>query len=195
MTYQTLNLEQTAAVCGVSLSRVKKWIGGRGLKVDTNDPDNAMVNHDDLIDFLIKYNMPIPESFIPYKAKKLLITYTSTDNNCSFIKFLVRFLGELKKETNFIVDHVAYGTDTKMKLMVFKPDLILLDMTINETDALDICRFVKETDEYSPVRLIGVSSDHLYKLHESIAMTYGIDKILNRSIEISPFIQNLKYFF
>jgi hypothetical protein len=189
MKNQTLSLVQIASICGVSLSLVRRWIEKKGLKVDLSEGMEEKVHHSDMINFLVKYNMHIPDSIIPIKAKKILFIYSNTANDKVFLKFLINFLGKLKKEKcGFIADHILYGHDAKMKIMVFNPDLIILDMTDGEEKAIEISKIIKSLDEFASVNILAITNEKIFKKCNILAKQYGIDDVIIGSADIDRYV-------
>lgn len=195
MKNQALTLDQIASLCGVSLLRVRRWIEKKELQVCSPDSSEEMVRHADLIDFLVKYNMPIPDSIMPFQAKKILFIYSNYSGERLFIQFLVHFLGQLKKEQrNLIADHVSYGPDAKMKVMVFKPDLIILDMTENDQEALAMWRQIKNTEEFSSSRLVAITGTGSLGEKKAAFQNDGIDEVVSDPVEIEQLAKRLRDF-
>ncbi|MDY0351000.1 MAG: hypothetical protein RBR09_07090 [Desulfobulbaceae bacterium] len=195
MKKRALSLEQIATLCGVSPGRVSRWIEKKGLQTLSSEGTEDMVLQADLIDFLVKYNMPIPDSIMPFQAKKILFIYSNFSDERLFIRFLVHFLGQLKKEQrNLIADHVAYGPDAKMKVMVFKPDLILLDMMENNREAIAMIRQIKNTEEFSSIRLVAITDAGLPGREKEGFRRHGIDEVVSNSTEINQLVRKLRDF-
>jgi CheY-like chemotaxis protein len=195
MKKQALSLEQIATLCGVSLCRVKRWIEKKGLQTRSHEGAEEIVLHADLIDFLVKFNMPIPDSIMPFQAKKILFIYSNFSDERLFIRFLVHFLGQLKKEQhNLIADHVSYGPDAKMKVMVFKPDLIILDMMENDQEAVAMSRQIKDTEEFSSIRLVAITGAALPERERDAFRRNGIDEVVSSSVEIKQLAKQMRDF-
>ncbi|MBA3014349.1 MAG: hypothetical protein KKD63_14580 [Proteobacteria bacterium] len=186
MKNKLLSIDQVANVCGVSPDRVRRWIEKRGLKTDPTNNTEEFVHHADMIDFFVKFNMPIPDSILPFKTKKILFIYDTNSDNKVFMSFLIEFLGNLRTENNnFITDHISYGPDAKIKLMVFNPDLVLLDMTENDNDAINMSIQIKSTEEFNKIKLVAITSDQLLELYKNRAVACGIDEILPYSMNLT----------
>ena len=195
MKNQTLSLDQIASICGVSLNLVRRWIEKKGLKVDASDGTGEKVRHADMINFLVKFNMQIPDSIMPIKVKKILFIYSNASDDKLFMRFLINFLGQLKKEKRgFIADHISYGPDAKMKVMVFKPDLIILDMTEHEEDAVNMSKLIKSTEEFNSINLVAITGADLFERYKVSAQKSGIDEVLIGSVEIGPLAKRLMGF-
>lgn len=195
MKNQAWTLDQIASLCGVSLLRVRRWIEKKGLQVCSTDGSEEIIRHADLIDFLVKYNMPIPDSIMPFQAKKLLFIHSNYSGERLFIRFLVHFLGQLKKEQrNLIADHVSYGPDAKMKVLVFKPDLIILDMMESDQEALAMWRQIKNTEEFSSSRVVAITGSGILEEKKAAFQKDGIDEVVSNPVEIEQLAKRLRDF-
>lgn len=194
MKKQTLNIDQAASLCGVSPTRVKAWIDKKELRAGENHGREQWIRHTDLIDFLVKFNMPIPDALLPYKARKILFIYNDDSGSRLFMRFLIRLLGQLKKtHQTFVADHIPYGPDAKIKVMVFKPDLVLLDMTENDHDAISMGLQIKNATEFSAVKLIAVTTENNFEEQRVSAQKSGIDTTVPDSVNIPVFAEELNF--
>lgn len=189
---RTLSLEEVASLGGVSLARVRSWIKKKVLRAEQVEGIGLRVHTADMIDFLVRYNMAIPESIVPLNAKKILFVHGDGADTRSFMQFLINFLIELKKgKREFIIDHISYGSEAKMKMMVLRPDLIILDMTGSDKDALAFSSLIKEIEYFSSVKLIGMTDGALPEELTAIIKKCGIEEVEPVSVAIEPFTRRV----
>jgi CheY-like chemotaxis protein len=148
-----LKIEQVALLCGVSVSRVDSWIEKNGLKVIAVG-DNRKVRQQDLVSFLIKYNMPIPKGILPVNARKILLAYSDKRGSGAVIGFLRALSERIGKRAQYITDFVAYGRGAEYKILTFVPDLILADAVNADEEALNVIRFARSIGGMRPVALV-----------------------------------------
>lgn len=192
MKRQILNLDDVASICGVSLNRVRRWIEKRGIKVFKLRGGEETVRHEDFIDFLVRYNMPIPPAIIPFNAVKILFIHTKGVCGSGFIKFLVRFMAGVKNEGNYILDHITYGADAKMKIMIFRPDVLILDLTKASREAVTILRLVRENEEFSGTRIIGITEAEAGTGSHRYMRQSGFDALEESTGPITPLLMRIK---
>lgn len=195
MTGEILSVEQVASLCGVSIDRVRRWIGKRGLTSYSQDQATEGVERDKLINFLLQHNMPLPESIIPFKAKKILFVLASEMFNDLFIQFFMRFFEKIRKEANCIIDYIAYGPNVKMKIMIFKPHLVLLDTAGCGTDATNTARFIKNTDEFSMIKVISLVEKMPLGSNKHDIQNITVDAVVPRCIDIQSLIKKIESLF
>jgi len=192
MKHRTLSLEEVASLGGVSLARVRSWIKKKVLRAEQVEGIGLRVHTADMIDFLVRYNMAIPESIVPLNAKKILFVHGEGSDTRSFMKFVINFLMELKKgRREFIIDHISYGSEAKMKMMVLRPDLVILDMTGGDKDALAFCTLIKEIEYFSFVKLIGITDSALHVDLTDAIKKCGIEEVEPVSVAIEPFTRRV----
>ncbi|MDH3328789.1 MAG: helix-turn-helix domain-containing protein [Desulfobulbaceae bacterium] len=192
MKHRTLSLEEVASLGGVSLARVRSWIKKKVLRAEQVEGIGLRVHTADMIDFLVRYNMAIPESIVPLNAKKILFVHGEGSDTRSFMKFVINFLMELKKgRREFIIDHISYGSEAKMKMMVLRPDLVILDMTGGDKDALAFCTLIKEIEYFSSVKLIGIIDSALPVDLTAAIKKCGIEEVVPVSVAIDPFTRKV----
>ena len=189
---ELLNLEQVASICGVTNDRVRRWIAKRGLETFQGDGSREKIEKDRLIDFLLQHNMPLPESIIPFKAKKILIVFANEMVNDLFVQFLFRVFEQIRKEANCIIDYIAYGPSVKMKIMIFKPHLVLLDTAGGGNDALNTARFIKKSDEFSMIKIITLVEKLAADSNKNDRQPSMIDSEILRCMDIHSLIKKIE---
>lgn len=137
-----LTIEQVAILCGVSVSRVGNWIEKSGLKVvDRND--NRKVRQEDLVEFLLHYNMPIPKGILPVNARKMLLVYSAGRGRGAVYSFLKTLSEKMGSKFRNITDSITYGKSAEYKILNFVPDLVLIDAVHADDEAQSVVRFVR----------------------------------------------------
>jgi excisionase family DNA binding protein len=64
---------QVADICSVRASTVIKWVQNQRLRAYQTPGGHRRIKHSDLVEFLGKYNLPVPENFTPYKKRVLIV--------------------------------------------------------------------------------------------------------------------------
>lgn len=188
-----LSLEQISVYCGVSAKRVSNWVKNRGLKVARGKGNAGKVHIDELIDFLVRHNMSIPDSLIPVKVRKILFVFTEDLIMDEIVlKFLMKFFERLKKEANLIIDYCPYGAMVKMKLLVFKPDLVILDVGSTE-ESSRLCCLLKNSEEFEGIKVAAIAESS--KINEELKETLCVDALLPRRVDIKSLMENINEIF
>lgn len=194
MMQQALSIKQVASICGVSSDRVKRWTGKLRLKTCLSMENTTVVLRHDLIDFLVQHNMPIPESLIPFAAKKILFVLSKEVLDDVYMQFVMLFFEKLRAEANCIIDHVSYGAEAKMKIMVYKPAVIILDVTGPGEDSLSILQLIRKTEEFCSIKVIALLKKDVQASAEEQISELGVEAIMPRSIELRSLIEKIHSF-
>ena len=187
---EILDFEQVASLCSVSEKMVKKWVEKRGLKPLTKESEQVHCN--DLVDFLVQYNMPIPAVILPVKAKKILFIFPSETLAYIYVTFLVHFFQKLRTEENFISDTICYDQKAKYKILTFVPDLIVTDTIGAHDDALRLINFAKKTGGFHILSIVekNLSPKKIMQLKAA-----GADAVVARSIKIKELVKKIHSLF
>lgn len=188
---KAIGIDQVANLCCVSVDRVRSWIE-RGLLKSSLSMEFEKTRREDLVDFLVQYNMPIPDSILPVKAKKILFIFSSETLAYIYVSFLINFFRRLKKEENFISDYVSYGKNTKYKILTFMPDLIITDTIGAFDESLEVINFAKNVGGEKLLSIVKKkeSSENIEKIKRA-----GADGVVERCIDINELIVHIRKLF
>jgi hypothetical protein len=148
-----LKIEQVALLCGVSVARVHSWIDKKGLKFMVLREERK-IRQEDLVGFLMRYNMPIPGGILPINARKVLFVCPAERGSKAGHRFFKLFSQQFGRKANCFMDSVAFGKGAEYKILTFLPDLILADAVNGEREALNVIRFVKSIGGMRAVALV-----------------------------------------
>ncbi|MBU1139307.1 MAG: hypothetical protein KKD01_17205 [Proteobacteria bacterium] len=187
---EILNFEQVATLCCVSKDRVKKWVEKRCLK--SLAKKNEQVRCDDLVDFLVQYNMTIPASILPVEAKKILFVFSSETLGYIYVTFLKHFFEKLREEEKFISDTICYNMKVKYKILTFVPDLIIADTIGAHDKALQLINFAKKTGEF---KILAIIEKNLSEKKIGQIRAAKADAVVTRSIKINELVETIHTLF
>jgi hypothetical protein len=188
-----LSLEQISTYCGIPINRVNNWVDNRGLKIAKVKGDVPKVHLDELIDFLVRHNMSIPDSIIPIKVRKILFVFTEDLIMDEIVlKFLMKFFERLKKDANLIIDYCSYGPMAKMKLLVFKPDLVILDVGSTDESAR-LCCLLKNSEEFEGIKVAAIVESS--KINPELKELLCVDALLPRRVDIKSLMESINEIF
>lgn len=188
-----LTLEQISLYCSVPLKRVMNWVENRGLSISGTEGDAARVSLQELIDFLVRHNMPIPDSIMPVKVRKILFVFAEELIMDEIVlKFLMRFFERMKKEAHLIIDYCSYGPMVKMKLLVFRPDLVILDVGSHD-EGCDVCSLIKKSGEFEGIKVAAIVESS--KINDALKGRLLADALLPRCVDIASLMENINEIF
>ena len=120
-----LDIEQAAAICSVSNKRFGRWVEKGAVPViDLNG--KILIRAHDLIQHLIRHNIPIPGRLLQGNTRKILFILTEENLPQSLTSEVIWTLYRLRKRIAFIVDFVRYDQNIELKIITFNPDIICL---------------------------------------------------------------------
>ena len=187
---EILDFKQVASFCCVSEKMVKKWVKKGVLKPLAKESEHVHCN--DLVDFLVQYNMPIPALLLPVKAKKILFIFPSETLAYIYVTFLDHFFKKLRAEENFISDTICYDQKAKYKILTFLPDLIITDTIGAHDDALQLINFAKKTGGF---HILSIVEKNLSLKNVMQFKAAGADAVVARSIKINELVKKIHSLF
>ena len=160
-----LDLEQAANICCVSVERFGKWIE-KGVVPVINHHGKLLIRSHDLIQHLIRHNIPIPDRLLQGNNKKILFILTEEAVPQAVTSEIIWALYRLRKRTPYIFDFVRYDKNIELKIITFRPDIIFL--------------LQKETVDPEPEKLLrkmvnGTTPVHAFSTDQPI----NLDQYLN----------------
>lgn len=120
-----LDLEQAAAICAVSDERFNKWVE-KGIVPIIHLKNNKLIRSHDLIQHLIRHNIPVPDRLLQGINKKILFILNGEELPQSMAAEIVLTLFKLRRQTAHIFDFVHFGEHVELKIIALCPDIIVL---------------------------------------------------------------------
>lgn len=180
-----LSIEEVADFCCMSIKRVDEWIAKKGLKV-FKDGKSRKVSLNELLDLLVSHNMAIPDSLIPLRTRKILFVFPEDlVMDRIVLEFLVKFFEKLKKEASLIIDYCHYGSIAKMKLLVFRPDLVILYAASIEQGG-EFSRVVRRSGEFEGMKMAAIVEPA--KVRDSVMKSLGVDALIPRCADVQTLL-------
>lgn len=123
--FEYLDLKQAAIICCVSDERFKKWIDKGVIPViDLNG--KQLIHSHDLIQHLVRHNIPIPDRLLQGNSKKILFVLADETIPHALTTEVIWALYRLRKRTSYIFDFVRFDKNIELKIITFRPDVIVL---------------------------------------------------------------------
>ncbi len=122
-------------------------------------------------------NRPSPEYGPPEEREQPLILVADDDAE------LRRLLREHFQQMDCDLIETADGAETLEQIMVHKPDLVILDVMMPELNGWEICKYVRERDEYFDhvgiVMLTGIGETN----NELTSPLFGADDYVDKPFD------------
>lgn len=176
-TYGKLNMNnyfsipQAAKTCSVDRSTMHRWVKSGKIKSYSTPGGHKRILIKDLKNWLKENQIPIKINEIKEKNTKILIV----DDDISVQTYLKKMLSGI-----FIDIEVASdGFQAGIKLIQFKPDLILLDLFMPNMDGFEVCKTVKENPSTHKTKIL-IMTGHGTKENYNKAILLGADAFLSK---------------
>ena len=155
MNRKTLTTYDIAEHCQVTPRTVIQWINEGKLKAYRTPGNHSRVQIEEFLDFLKKYNMPLPTKFTPDRhndKKRVLIV----DDDQSMVDAIQRFL---KREKAYDLEVAYDGFEAGQKFSDFKPDMVILDIKMPGLDGYQLCSRIRSNQQNKDVKILLISGN------------------------------------
>jgi excisionase family DNA binding protein len=152
MTGKPLTTGEVADFCHVTYRTVLKWVEEGKLKAYRTPGNHSRIDSNDFIEFLKKYNMPIPPEFREKQGQKKILIVDDDKNMANSIKRVLR------NSADYDIELAYNGFDAGRKFIGFDPDLVILDIRMPGLDGYEVAKNIKETSSNHRVKIIAVSA-------------------------------------
>lgn len=149
---------QAAKACGVYHTTVINWVNTGRLKAHSTPGGHRRIRHEDLIDFMNRFSMPLPPDLL-LCAKRILIV----EDDPSVQRMLQRTLGSIDEVA---VDSCCGGIEALIAIGRQMPDILVLDIRIPQVNGLEVCRILKSNPQTNPIKIIAVTGEALTEAEE-----------------------------
>ncbi|MCL2457752.1 MAG: helix-turn-helix domain-containing protein [Desulfobulbus sp.] len=144
-----LDLKQAAIICSVSEERFGKWIDKGAVPV-IKVKGRRLIHSHDLVQHLVRHNIPIPDRLLQGNSKKILFVLTDEPIPHKVTIEVIWALYALRKETAYIFDFVRFDSNIELKIITLLPDKIVL-LQDNSSDREPARQLQKLTNGASPI--------------------------------------------
>ena len=182
MASEILTTHQTARLCNVHHTTVINWINEGKLKAYTTPGGHRRINKNDLVKFMKKYQIPIPEKLLNRKKTILIV-----DDDIEFLEELKMALGN----NGFDLDFASNGFEAGRKIYTKKPSLILLDFKMPGLDGFEVCKILHMYEETSNIPILAVTVLNSKKEIKRIKAC-GVKKYIPKPVDIEKLIKSVK---
>ncbi len=166
-----------------SVSRVTLWkyVKSGDLKAHTTPGGHYRILQKDLEAFLKKRGV-FPFGTYEPETRGILIV----DDDPGIRKLLSKLMTHQGYQTQIAAD----GFEAGVKVMAFKPGLIILDLFMPGMDGFEVCRKIKEDPGTSHIKILAVTGYDTAENRNRI-MAMGADGYLPKPLESAPLIEQV----
>ncbi|HCJ66504.1 MAG TPA: response regulator [Elusimicrobia bacterium] len=172
-------------ICNVDLTTVIGWIE-KGILPGYRTPGgHRRVKKEDLIEFLKKYQLPLPVEWASGEKKKILII----DDEPKILSYCLRALKKLKFESE--IETADDGFSGGRKISTFLPDLVILDLRLPGVDGFELCREIRSDERLKKTRILAITAYDSPETKERI-IANGADAYLGKPFDISDLMKSVE---
>lgn len=174
--YTTFEISQ---ICGVNPTTVQNWVKGKRLKAFQTPGGHRRVRHEDLLDFMKEFGMPVPPDLIQNPPLILIV-----DDEVDILDILDNLMQTAEKEVRIL--KAQNGVEALLLIGENKPDLLILDIMMPGMNGYDVCQKLKTNPNTQNIKIVAISGDHNPAVRERI-LSSGADLFFTKPLEIVGF--------
>lgn len=182
MPNKVFTTHQTAKECNVHHTTVINWINEGKLKAYTTPGGHRRIDENDLIKFMKKYQIPIPEKLLSRKKTILIV-----DDDIEFLEELKVALGN----NGFNLDFASNGFEAGRKIYTKKPSLILLDFKMPGLNGFEVCKILHMYKDTSNIPIFAVTVLNSKEEIKRIKAC-GVKEYILKPVDIDKLIKSVK---
>lgn len=175
---EVLTVFKASKYCSVSPKTIINWIDSGLIKAYKTPGGHRRINRKDLIAFMEKQGMPVPENEMDTERRKKILV---VDDDPIIVESIVQALEE--DEYDYEVISAADGFEAGIQVSHFRPDLIILDIMMPDIKGFDVCKKIKGSPETRNTKII-VLSAYLDEEKFKQMKEYGADACYSKPLPL-----------
>lgn len=176
---------QAADYCSISRGTILRYVKSGELKASRTPGGHNRIFKRDLESFILEKGM-YPLSNSHSSNKKILIV----DDNPKTREVIIRILAAKNYET----ETAASGYEAGIKVIRFKPQLIILDLIMPEMSGFEVCRRIREDAETTHIKILAITG-YDNRENRDLIMAAGADDYLGKPVERDVLLRHVKDLF
>ncbi len=183
---EVLTTFEAAEFCHTSYMSVKRWIWTGKLNAFKTPGGHFRIRKTDLVDFMRKNEIPVPED-IPFVRKKALIV----DDDDLVREGVANYLR--MNSSAMEIATAEDGYEAGIMVSNFKPDIIILDLMMPKMDGFAVCDKLKKNPMTRNIKII-VMTGFGNEENTDRAYACGADKVLIKPVEMEDLLEQISEF-
>lgn len=181
---KVISISGAADRCNVSRATIWRWIKIGQLKAAKTAGGHYRILKTDLKAFIREKNMH-PQFRTPKAPKRILVV---DDDPVIF-----KYFRQLLNKTDYLLQHAANGFDAGIKIMRFRPDLVLLDLILPDINGFEVCRQIRKNPDMRHIKIIAITG-HDTKENQKHILAAGADLFLPKPFNNDRALTKIKRF-
>jgi len=142
---------EAATHCQVSLPALRRWIRDGRLRAFQTPGKHARIEVGEFRRFLKEYGMPPYPRAEAVGPPRVLVVEDEPD----VLDILTRLLAAHPRRPT--IETAVDGYEALIKVGIFKPSLLILDVVMPKLDGLEVCRRLRANPETRDIRILAVT--------------------------------------
>ncbi|MCD4718681.1 MAG: response regulator [Desulfobacula sp.] len=177
------SISQVAKICSVNRSTINRWVTSGKIKSYSTPGGHNRILIEDLKFFLEKNQMPIEIDELEEKKTKILIV----DDDIALQEYLKIVLSGVFIEIELASD----GFEAGIKIIEFKPHLVILDLFMPKADGFQVCKTIKENPSTNKIKVL-IMTGYGTKENRDKVISLGADAFLSKPCSMEEIINQVE---
>ena len=147
-----LTVFQAAKLCSVSPKSITNWIDSGHIKAFKTVGGHRRIKWSDLQNFMQRQAIPLPETTEGTSRRRILVV----DDDPIIVETIVQALEE--DQNDYEVASASNGFEAGLKVVEFKPHLIILDIMMPGIKGDQVCRQIKSNTDSKDIVILVLSA-------------------------------------
>jgi len=174
---------EISKLLGCDLTTVIKWINDGKLIAYRTPGGHRRVRKEDLVEFLKKYNLPIPEE-LGIKPKVLIV-----DDDPDSVDLIRGYLSRI--DSKLEIEIARDGFEAGRKVVEFKPELVILDVRLPGINGYQVCRNIKSDEKTKNIKVLAITA-YASPEDKQKMLSLGADAYLPKPFPPEKFLKIIK---
>jgi len=175
-----------AKYCHVTHVGVVKWIKSGKLKAYATPGGHYRIEKKDFKYFLTSYKMPIHEEYFHKDNPRILIV----DDHAADVDLVTRHL--LEQNPNYGIESASDGYEAGLKVGVFRPNLVILDLVMPRVDGFEVCRRIKRGEKTKHIKVLAMTAHRNNQKYLEDILQCGAEACFTKPIDFAAFLKQVK---
>jgi len=178
-----ISVKEITEYLEVSKQTVNKWILDNKIKSYRIPSGRKKVLRKDFLTYLEENKLPIDSDIFPSKKKKLVVI----DDDDKIINLFQRYFQ--KVSSDWQIEYARDGMTGLLKIGVFRPDVVILDIEMPGMDGISVCKKIQEDANLAHIKIIIISG--FTSVYEDELQALGIATVLEKPFTFSEVNEKL----
>lgn len=175
-------IPKAAELCGITRATLLRWVKIGKLNSFQTPGGHHRILKEDLEGFMRENRMFHMVSKTQNYNKILIV-----DDDLQFLRVIEKFLAK----DGYKLEKAADGFEAGLKIMQFKPELVILDLKMPNMDGFEVCRAIKKDPETRGIKII-ILTGFGDEANKNRCLAVGADLFLSKPVEKNVLIKHVK---